>query len=138
MRFPEVSRYLRQRNRRRARRLAAAEARRLAQHPSEIEHDHSVASPPSHDGGQLDEQRAEEYRRIRSGMIDAEHRELLRLRDRDDIGDDVMRPVEHELDLEQLLLDSGQPVIESAREVRIDGNGAGRSFQTTDVRRTPR
>ena len=68
----------------------------------------------------LDEQRAEEYRRVRSAMIDAEHRALLTLRDRDDIGDDVMRTVEHELDLEKLLLDSGQPVIEPPREVSLN------------------
>src|SRR6185436_1967845 len=120
LRFPEVGRYLRQRHRQRARRWAAQETRQRVDHSSEIEHDHFVSSPPSHEGGMLDEQRAEEYRRVRSAMIDAEHRALLTLRDRDDIGDDVMRTVEHELDLEKLLLDSGQPVIEPPREVSLN------------------
>jgi CPA1 family monovalent cation:H+ antiporter len=121
LRFPEVVRYLRQRHRQRARRWAAQETRQRSDHGSEIEHDHFVSAPPSHDGGVLDEQRAEEYRAVRSAMIEAERRALRTLRDEDDIGDDVMRTVEHELDLEQLLLDSGQPVVEPPREVSLNG-----------------
>jgi hypothetical protein len=39
-------------------------------------------------------------------MLDAEQEELLRMRDDDVIGDDVMRRLQRDLDLEQLLLES--------------------------------
>jgi Na+/H+ antiporter len=120
--YPEVARYLRQRHRQRARRWAAHEARRF-QHredrASDIDHRHSVTAPPSHLAGALDEQRATEYRRIRSSMIEAERRALLELRDGGSIGDDVMSTLNRELDLEQMLLDSSQPVIEPTREVQV-------------------
>ena len=117
--YPEVQRYLRQRHLQRARRWAASEARRLQDHADDIDHQHFVSSPPSHDAGALDERRAVEYRRIRSAMIAAERRALFDLRDRAVIGDDVMATVQHELDLEQMLLDSGQPVVEPPSEVQV-------------------
>lgn len=120
-RYPEVARYLRQRHRQRARRWAAQETRRFENRTSEIDHQHSVSSPPSHDGGALDENRAAEYRRIRSMMIGAERRALVRLRDSGEIGDDVMEKVQHELDLEQMLLDGSQPVVEPPAEVQLEG-----------------
>jgi CPA1 family monovalent cation:H+ antiporter len=123
--YPEVARYLRQRHRQRARRWAAQEAKRLENHPSEIEHQHSVSSPPSHEFGALDEKRAAEYSRIRSTMIGAERRALLELRDSGAIGDDVMANVNRELDLEQMLLDSSQPVVEPTREVQVASEERG-------------
>lgn len=126
---PEVPRYLRQRHRQRARRWAAREASRLANKPDESPHDHFVPAP-SHDTGALDEERAAEYRRIRSGMIRAEQQALLTLRDRGEIGDDVMRRVQRELDLEQVLLDSPEPVQEPSSEVTM----TDRDYQEEDVR----
>ena len=120
--YPEVLRYLRQRHLQRARRWAAEETRRFQDRRSEIDHRHFVSSPPSHEAGALDERRAVEYRRIRSAMIAAERRALLELRDRAVIGDDVMTTVQHELDLEQMLLDSAQPVIEPPSEVHVSAD----------------
>jgi CPA1 family monovalent cation:H+ antiporter len=120
--YPEVLRYLRQRHLQRARRWAADEARRFQDRPSEIDHRHFVSSPPSHEAGALDEHRAVEYRRIRSAMIAAERRALFDLRDKAVIGDDVMTIVQHELDLEQMLLDSAQPVVEPPSEVRVSAD----------------
>ena len=117
--YPEVPRYLRQRHRQRARRWAAREARRLEHRPNEPAHSHFVTAP-SHEAGALDEQRAAEYRRLRSAMIRAEQQALLDLRDHGEIGDDVMRNVQRELDLEQVLLDSPEPVIEPSREARME------------------
>ena len=119
LQYPEVLRYLRQRHLQRARRWAADETRRFHDRPSEIDHRHFVSSPASHDGGALDERRAVEYRRIRSAMIAAERDALFDLRDRAVIGDDVMTAVQHELDLEQMLLDGAQPVVEPPSEVRV-------------------
>jgi CPA1 family monovalent cation:H+ antiporter len=114
-RFPEIARYLRQRHRQRARRWAALEAREMTHAPNEDGHEHFVAAP-SHDAGTLDEGRAAEYRRVRSAMIRAEREALLDLRDRDIIGDDVLRRVQRDLDLEMILLDSREPVVEPSSE----------------------
>ena len=118
--FPEVARYLKQRHRQRARRWSALEAR-LFGGRGDGTHDQAAPSPPSHEGGELDERRAAEYRRIRTAMLHAERRALLALRDREQIGDDVMRRLERELDLEQLLLEGSAPVIEAPREVVMPG-----------------
>jgi CPA1 family monovalent cation:H+ antiporter len=117
--YPEVLRYLRQRHLQRARRWAADETRRFQDRPSEIDHRHFVSSPRSHEAGALDTRRAVEYRRIRSAMLAAERRALFELRDRAVIGDDVMTTVQHELDLEQMLLESAQPVVEPPSEVQV-------------------
>ena len=119
--YPEIPRYLRQRHRQRARRWATIESRRKHHGPNDSQHEHLVAAP-SHDDGQLDDRRAAEYRRIRSAMIDAERNTLRDLRDRDVIGDDVMRRVLRDLDLETVLLDSREPVIEPSSEAPWAGS----------------
>lgn len=113
--YPEIARYLRQRHRQRARRWAAQESRRMTHPPNDAAHDHLIAAP-SHEDGALDDRRAAEYRRIRSAMIGAERQALLDLRDGDVIGDDVMRRVQRDLDLELILLDSREPVVEPTSE----------------------
>jgi CPA1 family monovalent cation:H+ antiporter len=115
---PEVARYLRQRHQQRARRWASREARSDTR--DALSHRHAIAAPP-HEAEVLDERRAAEYRRIRSTMIRAEQQALRELRDRDEIGDDVMRHVQRELDLEQLLLNSPAPVTELPGEARGGG-----------------
>jgi CPA1 family monovalent cation:H+ antiporter len=45
------------------------------------------------------------YRRLRSEMLDAERRTLIRLRDEGVIGDSVLHEVQHDLDLEASLLE---------------------------------
>ena len=57
-----------------------------------------------------DREEREEYRRLRRQMIDAERRELIRLRDHGKIGDDVLRRVQRDLDLEETLLDESSEV----------------------------
>jgi CPA1 family monovalent cation:H+ antiporter len=116
--FPEVVAYLRQRHRQRARRWAAREARQDRSRPADSRHTHLTVAP-SHDAGLLDERRAAEYRRLRTVMIDAEQAALIDLRDRGEIGDDVMRSVQRELDLEEELLANRDPVVEPASEVRM-------------------
>jgi CPA1 family monovalent cation:H+ antiporter len=115
---PEVVRYLGQRHRQRARRWAAREAALEARGTAaeDLSHDHHIAAP-SHDAGEVDEQRATEYRRLRSEMLDAEQRALVEMRDRDEIPDDVMRRVQRDLDLEAMLLESPQPVASPLQEV---------------------
>jgi len=119
---PEVVRYLNQRQRQRARRWAAREARQHeageAGEPgaAEVPHEHFVPAP-SHDAGVLDEERGAEYRRIRNDMIRAEHGAIIDLRDRGIIGDDVMRRIQRDLDFESMMLDTQDPVTESPTEV---------------------
>ncbi len=117
--YPEVVRYLRQRSRQRARRWAAQEARGPGLSPDEGEHGHVVSSPPSHQGGTLDELRAAEYGRLRAAMIAEERRALVQLRDEGTIGDDVMATLERELDFEQIVLEGTQPVVEPPREIDV-------------------
>ena len=62
------------------------------------------------DGGS--EAHASSYRRLRAGMIDAERRAVVELRDRGVIGADVLRRLERDLDLETLLL--GDPPADSS------------------------
>jgi CPA1 family monovalent cation:H+ antiporter len=120
--YPEIPRYLRQRHRQRARRWATVESRRMHHSPNDQNpHDHQVAAP-SHATGELDDRRAIEYRRIRSAMIAAEREALLDLRDRDVIGDDVMRRVLRDLDLETVLLESREPVVEPSSEAPWTGS----------------
>jgi monovalent cation/hydrogen antiporter len=54
------------------------------------------------------ERNAESYRSLRRAMMDAERAAIIDLRDRDTIGDDVMRRVQRELDLETMMLDSAE------------------------------
>jgi monovalent cation/hydrogen antiporter len=115
-RYPEVVRYLRTRHRQRARRWAAREKEPHEDTPERVEHEHFTVAP-SHETAEIDERRAQEYRRIRAAMLNAEQEALLALRDRDVIGDDVMRRIQRDLDLETMLLETGEPVIETVSEV---------------------
>ena len=63
-----------------------------------------------------DEQRAAAKRGVREQMLDAERREVIRLRDESVISDGVMRRLQRDLDLEELLLDSEDTA--SARSLR--------------------
>ena len=56
-----------------------------------------------------DERAAADFRAVRGAMLDAERKELLRLRDKGVISDAVMRRLQRDLDLEQLLLASDDP-----------------------------
>jgi CPA1 family monovalent cation:H+ antiporter len=88
-----------------ARRLRARHIHRLRQHERR-QHDHD------------DKADADAARRVRADMIDAERRELVKLRDRGVIGDDVLRVVQHDLDLEQMLVGASDETIENAHEER--------------------
>jgi monovalent cation/hydrogen antiporter len=114
--YPEVVRYLKQRHRQRARRWAAAEAEPHEGESGDVEHEHFTVAP-SHEAAVIDELRAEEYRRVRSAMLDAEQQAILDLRDNGVIADDVMRRVQRDLDLETMLLETSEPVIEPVSEV---------------------
>jgi len=70
---------------------------------------HRYSGRKHHRLHQHDESAASDYRTVRRGMIDAERRELIRLRDEDVVSDDVMHTIERELDLEQLQLESQYP-----------------------------
>jgi hypothetical protein len=50
-------------------------------------------------------------------MLDAEQSAVIELRDSGAIGDDVMRRVQRDLDLESMLLETSDPVIETVSEV---------------------
>jgi CPA1 family monovalent cation:H+ antiporter len=54
------------------------------------------------------EREATSYRRLRRAMIDAERRAVVKLRDEGAIGDEVLRRVQRDLDLETMLLESGE------------------------------
>jgi CPA1 family monovalent cation:H+ antiporter len=112
---PEIVRYLEQRYRQRARRWAARESRLLEGREHEFVQGHSVAAP-SHEAGELDEERILEYRRLRSQSIDAERRAIIALRDQSIIGDRVLRRIQRDLDLEAMLLDTREPVVELPSE----------------------
>ncbi|MFL5516165.1 MAG: hypothetical protein ACJ8DJ_08410 [Gemmatimonadales bacterium] len=58
------------------------------------------------DGGNA-ERLALAYRSLRAAMIEDERKALVRLRDEGVIGDDVLRRVQRDLDLETVLLESG-------------------------------
>jgi CPA1 family monovalent cation:H+ antiporter len=79
-----------------------------------------------------DEERVEAYRKLRLRMIAAERDALIVMRDKDAISDDVLREVEHDLDLEQILLEQPPPsggAFEAAPEV------VGDDEQSLSVRR---
>jgi CPA1 family monovalent cation:H+ antiporter len=114
--YPEVVRYIQQRYRQRARRWAARESKQYEGRAHDPAHEHVIAAP-SHEAGELDESRIREYRHIRSRAIDAERRAVEALRDQDVIGDDVMRRIQRDLDLEVMLLNSRDPVAEPPSEI---------------------
>jgi CPA1 family monovalent cation:H+ antiporter len=115
--YPEVVRYLKKRHLQRARRWAAEESAVHDDGMGDIAHHHLVHAP-SHAAGALDERRAAEYRRVRSAMLDAERRTLLKLRDDGVIADDIMRRIQRDLDLETMLLETSEPVRDSAGDVQ--------------------
>jgi monovalent cation/hydrogen antiporter len=116
--YPEVARYLRQRHLQRARRWAAKEEK---EHPHAVQtgdtpHQHFTVAP-SHDAALIDEHRGDEYRRARGAMLRAEQQAVLDQRDKGVIGDDVMRRILRDLDLETILLETSEPVIETPTDV---------------------
>jgi len=115
---PEVVRYLAQRQKQRARLWAAREAalKDSGTTVPGLQHDHKTVIS-ARDIGAIDDERVEEYRRLRQQMIDAEHNALIDMRDRDEIPDDVMRRVQRDLDFESLLLDTRQPVAPRPQDV---------------------
>jgi monovalent cation/hydrogen antiporter len=115
---PEVVRYLRQRHLQRARRWAAKEQDEEAHavHTGDAPHQHLTVAP-SHDAALIDERRAEEYRRVRAAMLKAEQQAVLDQRDKGIIGDDVMRRILGDLDLETILLETSEPVVELPSDV---------------------
>ncbi len=130
--YPEVARYLGQRHRQRARRWAAKEEDEKA-HAVETgaePHEHLTIAP-SHEAAVIDERRGEEYRRVRRAMLEAEQQAVLDLRDKGVIGDDVMRRILNDLDLETILLDTSEPVVETPSDVASRlGEGAPQSRPT--------
>ncbi len=58
--------------------------------------------------GSSDETPSQAYARLRIAMIDAERRELIRLRDEGSVPDDVMRRVIAAIDVEETILDFGR------------------------------
>ncbi|MGH9423848.1 MAG: cation:proton antiporter, partial [Thermoanaerobaculia bacterium] len=106
---PEVVRYLQQRHRQRARRWAAREEETHDDEPDNVDHQHFTIAP-SHKAAVVDDERVEEYRRVRSAMIKAEENTIRDLRDRGAIADDVMRAIQRDLDLEAMLLETNEPV----------------------------
>ena len=54
-------------------------------------------------------------------MLAAEHRALLALRDGDAIGDDVMRRIQRDLDLEAILMEGHETI----GEARAPDDGSG-------------
>jgi CPA1 family monovalent cation:H+ antiporter len=65
---------------------------------------HRLSGDKHGDHGDQDRKDAEAYRRLRLEMIAAERAEVIRLRDENAIGDDVLRRVQQDLDLEEVLL----------------------------------
>lgn len=94
-----TARYLEATYRRRVQRWAA---RDRARHGQEDE-DHSRLA--GIDGSRA-EHLATAYRTLRAAMIEGEREALVRLRDQGVIGDDVLRRVQRDLDLETMLLES--------------------------------
>jgi CPA1 family monovalent cation:H+ antiporter len=97
---PEVVRYLRRRRSQRARRWAARDRKRHGARDPEHRALESEAGAA--------EQASASYRQLRRAMIDAEREAVIDLRDRGVISDEVMRRVQRDLDLEQMLLEGAR------------------------------
>jgi hypothetical protein len=67
-------------------------------------------------------------------MIVAERQSLLDLRDRNELGDDVMRRIQRELDLEEMLLEGEQPVVEPPREAPLGEDSRSSASDGSAVR----
>ena len=98
---PDVLRYLR---RKYAARLDRWSGRDREAHGAEDPEHRALAGRD----GTGAERAASSYRRLRSAMIDAERRAVVGLRDQGVIGDEVLRRVQRDLDLETMLLESGE------------------------------
>jgi CPA1 family monovalent cation:H+ antiporter len=73
------------------------------------EHRLHKLSTPNQDGEtERDRRDAIAYKRIRRKMIDAEREEIIRLRDEDEISDAVLRTIQQDLDLEEVLLSDSE------------------------------
>jgi CPA1 family monovalent cation:H+ antiporter len=94
-----TARYLEATYRRRAHRWAARDRERHGQ----LDEDHARLA--GIDGGRA-EHLATAYRALRAAMIEDEREALINLRDQGVIGDDVLRRVQRDLDLETMLLES--------------------------------
>jgi len=94
-------RYLEATYRRRVQRWAARDRERHGQ----ADEDHARLA--GIDGGRA-EHLATAYRSLRAAMIDGERNALISLRDQGVIGDDVLRRVQRDLDLETMLLESAE------------------------------
>jgi CPA1 family monovalent cation:H+ antiporter len=66
--------------------------------------DQNEGQPPASDN----ERQATSYRGLRAEMIQAERDEVVTLRDQGRIGDDIMRRIQRDLDLEIMLLESAE------------------------------
>jgi CPA1 family monovalent cation:H+ antiporter len=108
-----------QEQRERARRWAGREAELAVEHGAGPAHD--VVAPPRDERADIGH-RDEESRRLRSSVLAAEHRALLALRDHDAIGDDVMRRIQRDLDLEAVLAE-GQERSGAARAPDDEAGG---------------
>jgi Na+/H+ antiporter len=106
-----------QQQRQRARRWAGREAELSVEHEAGPLHD--VVAPPRDERADIGH-RDEESRRLRSAMLAAERRALLALRDRNAIGDDVMRLIERDLDFEAILAEGDETMGEA--RARDDGS----------------
>jgi len=65
---------------------------------------HRLTSEKVNNESQTDARYQADYRRIRLEMISAERRQIVSLRDKSEINDDVMRRIQQDLDLEEVLL----------------------------------
>jgi len=73
-----------------------------------------------------DEERIEAYRTMRLKMLFAERGALIAMRDKNEISDDVLREIQHDLDLEQVLLEQPGPSdggFETAPEILRETRG---------------
>jgi CPA1 family monovalent cation:H+ antiporter len=70
---------------------------------------HRLTSEKVDDESQTDARYQADYHRIRLEMISAERREIVSLRDKSEINDNVMRRIQRDLDLEEVLLSPHEP-----------------------------
>jgi Na+/H+ antiporter len=94
---PRVVDQLRRREQARARGWAARDRER---HGAADEEHRALTTGGDH------ERETQSYRTLRTEMIDAQRRAVVELRDRDVIGDDVLRRVQRDLDLETMQLEA--------------------------------
>jgi hypothetical protein len=77
---------------------------------------HRLTTGKLNDESQTDARYQADYRRIRLEMIAAERQEIVSLRDDSDISDNVMRRIQQELDLEEVLLSTSEPQSHGKRD----------------------